>query len=217
MVEVWYVRGMSTTEATVEPAPRGRPRQFDDDAVIEAVVQLFWRQGYEATSMADVVEATGLNKSSLYNSFGSKDALFRQALETYVDQRATMLTVVLVEGSAGLDDLHRLLDGFWMEIEQGGDHRGCLAVNTSTELGDRDDVVLAIGTRYRTMMRDALTAALTRAADAGEIDPAMVEDYVGVLLSFMLGTAVIVRSGAPDAEIAAQLDAARTIIDSWRT
>lgn len=198
-------------------ATRGRPRQFSDADVLDALVQLFWEQGYEATSMTDIVTATGLSKSSLYNTFGSKDELFSQALNRYIDLRSSMMTEVLAKGTRGLEDLNGLLDALWAEVSVGDDHRGCLAINTATELGRRDDAVAAVATRFRATLRDALKSALQRAADLGEIDPQSVDPYAAVMLSFMLGTAVIVRSGAADDEILDQLDAARAIIDSWRT
>ena len=75
---------MVTPMSTATPT-RGRPRTFDEEAVLDALTALFWRQGYEATSMADIVEASGLNKSSLYNTFGSKQELFATILDRYVD------------------------------------------------------------------------------------------------------------------------------------
>ncbi len=195
---------------------RGRPRSFSADDVLDVLVQLFWEQGYEATSMSDIVEASGLSKSSLYNTFGSKDELFGQALSRYVAFRSAMLTQVLEEGAAGLDDIAGFFDLLWSEVSTGEDHRGCLAVNTSTELGQRDEAVVEIGSRYRSMLGQSLAAALRRAADLDEIDPEQVDTYTNVLVVLVLGLAVIVRSGAPDDELRSRLDAARTMLDGWR-
>lgn len=204
------------TTAPERPATRGRPRAFSDDEVLDALVQLFWTQGYEATSMADIVDATGLSKSSLYNTFGSKDELFKKALDRYIEHRTGMLVDVLADGTRGLDDVQMLFEALWAEVGVGGDHRGCLAINTSTELGMRDSNVVAVSDHFRTVTRDSLAAALSRAADLGEIDRARVNDYAAVLMAFMLGTAVIVRGGAPDDEIRRQLDAGKTITEGWR-
>ena len=72
--------------------------------VLDVVVELFWTKGYEATSISDIVEATGLNKSSLYNTFGPKNDLFEAAVERYLDMRTAMMTEVVGDGTAGLDD-----------------------------------------------------------------------------------------------------------------
>ena len=71
--------------------------------VLDALVELFWEQGYEAASMTDIVDCAGLNKSSLYNAFGSKDELFFTVLDRYIDGREQMLREALSEG--GIDAL----------------------------------------------------------------------------------------------------------------
>jgi AcrR family transcriptional regulator len=207
-----------STESTAElEAPtRGRPRKFNDDEVLDALVQLFWEHGYEATSMADIVAATGLNKSSLYSSFGSKDELFEMALSRYVDFRTTMLSDVVGNGTRGLDDIKMFFDYIWVEVNEMGEQRGCLAVNTSAEMGQRDQGVADIGTRYRNLMRDGITKAFSRAADAGEIPSDKVDSYASMIVSFIIGTAVIVRSGAPNDEVESHLEAAKAVIDGWR-
>lgn len=195
---------------------QGRPRTFDRDAVLETLVQLFWEKGFEATSMADIVEASGLNKSSLYNTFGSKELLFHEALNRYVDTRALGLVAVLSEGTEGLADVHSLLDLLWLETESSADHLGCLAVNSSTELGMRDDSVVEVVQRFRSAMRSSLVDAFGRAALLGEIKSELVSSYANVMVSMMFGLAVLVRSGADHDEVRAQLDAARVMIDGWR-
>lgn len=195
---------------------RGRPREFDDETVLDAVVHLFWNKGYEATSVADIVDTTGLSKSSLYSAFGSKDALFEKALNRYIDFRSVMLTEILVDGSGGLDDFDILLDFMWSQVAEGEDYRGCLAVNTSTELGTREPKVVAAGQRYREVLHEALVAPLERAADRGEIAAGRVDLYANILASAMLGMAVLVRSGAESSEIRSNFDSIRELIDSWR-
>jgi TetR/AcrR family transcriptional repressor of nem operon len=201
---------------TILPPGRGRPRQFDVDGVLDQVVELFWRQGFEATSVADIVEATGLNKSSLYNAFGSKEELFDRALTRYVEMRAGLLQEIVVDGTRGLDDIFALMTFMESEItsELGG--RGCLAVNSSTELGNRDDETRAASSLYRDTIRRALTAALTRAEDLGELPDGSAPTYAEVLLPWMLGMAVVASGGAERAEIAAHFDAARTLLTSLR-
>lgn len=211
------LKSMSTEIASINEAPtRGRPRNFDDDAVLDALVQLFWEQGYEATSMTDIVAATGLNKSSLYSSFGSKDELFEMALTRYVDFRAGMMAQVIGSGTEGLSDVTMLIEYLWTEVNDMGEQRGCLAINTGSEMGTRDQGVTDIGRRYRSLLRDGLSTAFTRAADNGEIDAENIPTYTSLMLSFVIGTAVMVRSGAPNEEIRGQLDAAVRMVESWR-
>jgi len=196
--------------------PRGRPRQFDGDAVLDQVVQLFWDQGFEFTSVADIVDATGLNKSSLYNAFGSKEALFAAALDRYLTERTGMITDTLLNGHAGLADIETLLD--LMSDEAGSDtgRRGCLAVNTATELGLRDEAVVRLSRDFRDQIRAALRAALARAEAAGEIAAGTADDRAAILLSFVLSLSVMARSGADDRELEVQFGAIRALLADWR-
>ena len=94
--------------------------------------------------------------------------------------------------------------------------RGCLAVNTTTELGNRDDSVVTMASGFRDEIRTGLRAALDRAAAAGEISADHVAHYAEILVAFLLSLTVFARGGADGAEIDAQFDAITSIIDSWR-
>ncbi len=195
---------------------RGRPREFDRDEVLERVTALFWERGYESTSMADIVEASGLNRSSIYNSFGSKESLFALALERYVGGRVAMMTQVLTGGSGGLSDLELFVD--MMQTEASGENgpRGCLAVNTSTEFGTRDAGMIKVSSGFRDQMRAALLATLGRAEAAGEIAAGSADRHAAILLSFVLSLGVMARSGADAAELDDHFAAARAMIADWR-
>ncbi|MGI9610581.1 MAG: TetR/AcrR family transcriptional regulator, partial [Acidimicrobiia bacterium] len=91
-------------------APIGRPREFDHDSVLATVIDIFWEQGYSATSIGDVVERTGLSKSSLYGAFGSKEQLYRTALDRYLSDHRVMVTSSLRDGRRGVADIHAFLD-----------------------------------------------------------------------------------------------------------
>ena len=195
---------------------RGRPREFEVDDVVDSLVDLFWSQGYEATSMSDIVEATGLNKSSLYNSFGSKEELFEAAVTRYVEMRQSMLQGVLRDGDAGIEDITMFLEFVEQELAGEFGSRGCLAVNTTTELGGRDDSVITMSAGYRNEIRTSLRAALHRSAAAGEIDVNSISHYAEMMLAFLMSLSVMARGGASSDEIKGQLTAIRALIESWR-
>src|SRR6478735_11363440 len=83
-------------ERTESGASRGRPRAFDLETALEQALQVFWEKGYQGTSLSDLTSAIGINRPSLYAAFGNKEALFRKALDRYVEK-----TVVFV-----LDAIH---------------------------------------------------------------------------------------------------------------
>ncbi len=80
--------------------PKGRPRQFDIDQALDAALLLFWRHGYEGTSMAALTKAMGINVPSLYAAFGNKESLFKKALDRYLQNPASYLPKALEEPTA---------------------------------------------------------------------------------------------------------------------
>src|SRR5882762_10915913 len=80
--------------------PTGRPRSFDLDKALDAAMQVFWRKGYEGASLSDLTRAMGINRPSLYAAFGNKEALFRKALDRYVQGPAAYVRKSLTEPTA---------------------------------------------------------------------------------------------------------------------
>jgi TetR/AcrR family transcriptional repressor of nem operon len=115
----------------------GRPRSFDEDAVLQQVMEAFWSSGYTATSYPALERATGLRRQSLIYAYGDKPTMFARALAFYVRRRVGEIVGVLDGTGAPLDRVARVFD-HW--IADAGDEvrRGCLLVNTAGELGHAD-------------------------------------------------------------------------------
>jgi len=93
--------------------PRGRPRAYDPEVVLEKALNLFWEKGFAATSLDDLVEATGVNRPSLYAGFGDKEALYLKAMELYRSRLSAQLDAVLTcngEGDSVLGIVRRYFD-----------------------------------------------------------------------------------------------------------
>ena len=170
----------------------GRPRAYDRDAALLAARDLFWEQGYERTSIADLEERTGLNRSSLYQEFGSKQKLFEASLQCYADRVISGLLAGLrggtgtgppPEGSqpagagltaetglAAVAALFRRVAEL-CRCDAAVSTRGCMMVNATAELAAHDAGVRAHATAYRDRLRADFGAALSRAAASGEIAP----------------------------------------------
>src|SRR2546428_12924146 len=86
--------------------PRGRPREFDRDAALEQAIDVFWRHGYEATSVSDLTAAMGINPPSLYAAFGDKEKLFLEAVERYQQPRRPSVTKGFDEAPAAKEGVH---------------------------------------------------------------------------------------------------------------
>ncbi len=204
---------MSTETATNRH--RGRPREFDEAEVLDALMELFWTKGYEAASLADMVEASGLNKSSLYNTFGSKDEIYDLALGRYLDTRGGMLDQIIT-GDRGLDDLLDFFEFVRLEASSESGRRGCLAVNSSTELGNAKPTAAEFSKRYRATMGEALRRPIERAAVLGQIDPELVDVYVDTSRALVVSASVAARGGIETEEVSRQIDSMCRLVDSWR-
>ncbi|WP_409491346.1 TetR/AcrR family transcriptional regulator [Amycolatopsis sp. cmx-11-12] len=119
-----------------------RPKEFDERAAIGRAMDAFWVRGYEGTSTQALCEATGLGRSSVYNTFTSKHELFMRALDQYAERGIVARTALLENPGTGIERF-RALFSFTIEEEVATHGRGCLVVNTVAEFGDRDPEVKA--------------------------------------------------------------------------
>ncbi len=146
-----------------------RTKAFDPDEVLDSAMHLFWRQGYEATSIHDLVDATGINRASMYASFGGKEALFAAALDRYVDRISRdRLALLSAEGSArkALERYFNALIRF--SIGEGRD-LGCLLTNTAVEAAARSPDLDAKLSDAFDRVEKALREVARRGQSNGEI------------------------------------------------
>lgn len=189
-----------------------RPRTFDEDRAVDAAMKAFWTFGYEGTSTQDLCEATGLGRSSIYNTFSSKRDLFDRALRHYMATRnAAQLELIQ---RPDLPIRERVRELLWDAVEPvATDPRGCFVVNTLVELAPHEPEIAELLERDNALRTEALTAAFSAAQAAGEIDaghdPDALARYVFVVLS---GLRVSARAGAtPAAQEAVVAAALRTL------
>ncbi|MBM4826605.1 MULTISPECIES: TetR/AcrR family transcriptional regulator [Streptomyces] len=150
-----------------------RPRMFDEERALDAAMRTFWEKGYEATSTQDLCEATGLGRSSIYNTFKSKRDLFERALAYYIDTMTTAQLAVLEDSRHSAADRIRALlvmvvDGE-TENRVGGRSLGCLTVNTTVELAARDSRAAGILERDTARRLTALRAVIEEGRRDGSI------------------------------------------------
>jgi TetR/AcrR family transcriptional regulator, transcriptional repressor for nem operon len=145
-----------------------RPKSFAPADAVRAARNHFWRYGYEATTLSDLEAATKLNRSSLYQAFGTKRQLFDLALENYLADVAWPRLAPVEEPGAGPARVAAYFTTLAAALTAAPEiaHRGCLIVNTITELGARDADARAFGTAYRNRIRSAFAAAFASAMPA---------------------------------------------------
>ncbi|CAL9489002.1 hypothetical protein SUDANB105_03179 [Streptomyces sp. enrichment culture] len=120
-----------------------RPRNFDEGRALDAAMRTFWEKGYEATSTQGLCDATGLGRSSVYNTFKSEHDLFERALAHYIDTMTTAQLALLKDTRLSGAERVRALFAWVVDGETehraGGRSLGCLTVNTTVEPAGRDD------------------------------------------------------------------------------
>jgi TetR/AcrR family transcriptional regulator, transcriptional repressor for nem operon len=191
-----------------------RPRGYARGAVLAAAKDVFWENGYEGTVLTELEGRTGLNRSSLYLEFGSKQELFSAVLDLYYDEIVDPLLSALEAGQypSGIDDFFAGIKAIIVE-EEAGNRRGCLLVNTIAELSPYDPAAERRSREFRDRLHGAFIRALERAASVGRIDVGSIRRRAGMLLASTLGIWVDARVDLADA--AARCDEIVAEVHSW--
>lgn len=195
---------------------RGRPRSFDLDQALDAALELFWRDGYTATSTRDLEGALGVNQSSLYHAFGSKARLLTAALDRYEGLIDRELVAPLETREDGLDAITDFLEALRDWITHDG-RQGCMVINMMAEDGGNDTLITQRTQRYRQRVRAAIHQALRRAAAHGEIATEGLSERTELLFGIVLGLNIAVRGGADSAEIDRLMRGVHRQLEEWRT
>lgn len=177
-----------------------RTKQFDPEATLQSALELFWRRGYEATSMADLVEHLGIARASIYATFGDKRELYLLALRRYGELCDPKVLEELSQPGPALPAVRALVTR--VAEESAGDElrRGCFMTNTAVELARRDRAAARQVEASWDLLEAGLTSALLRARAQGELpagrDPRALARMLLVLLQ---GLRVVGKTGGdPD-------------------
>jgi AcrR family transcriptional regulator len=193
-------------------APAGRPRSFDADQALGRALQVFWRRGYEGTSLSDLTAAMGINRPSLYAAFGDKEALFRKALDRYAEGQASYVKEALEQPTARRV-VESLLRDAAVLLTDPRNPPGCLNVQGALACGgDAEPVRRELALR-RVAAQKVLGVRLKRAQAEGDLpadaNPAELARYVATVLH---GMSVQAASGATRAEL---LRVVHTALQAW--
>ncbi|MFF9373246.1 TetR/AcrR family transcriptional regulator [Streptomyces griseoluteus] len=164
----------------------GRPRNFNENQVLESVREQFWNRGYSATSLQDLMGVTGLGKGSLYGAFGDKHQLFLQVLDSYREEQLTSVRQVLTRPGPALERLTLLLEGTANGFAEDVQRRGCFMVNSTSELHGQDPEVVSRARATYQEVEDLLTTCVEEAQRQGDLDPKADPQELGRLLLAVL-------------------------------
>lgn len=151
-----------------KPPSQGRPRQFEDEEIIDAAVGVFSANGFAGTSAQDLCDSTGLGRGSLYNAFGNKQALYEQALlRSHEKSMQAQLTILMQAGSVRDRLRTLLLWGVAEDLAQAEQHEA-MVLFSALERGSKDEVVATLNTEYRQRLETALVAVFTEGQNNSE-------------------------------------------------
>ncbi len=186
----------------------GRPREFDPDQALEAAIEVFWRRGFEGTSLSDLTAAMKLSRPSVYAAFGNKEALFRKALARYAETRTAAMHAAL-RAPLVKDAVQRFLREFVASATDPATPPGCLTVQGGVTPDASGPAIHAALAMVRHDGHAALTSRLQQAIDEQDLpadsDPADLALYVTTLTQ---GIAVQAASGATRPQLDRVIDRA---------
>jgi TetR/AcrR family transcriptional repressor of nem operon len=191
-----------------------RPRTFDDERVIDDALEVFWNQGYAGTSVQNLVDATGLNRASLYNAFGDKHGLFVRVLRRYESQWVARVIDALNEAASPKAAIRALFEQVAEEAATCKKRRGCLMTNAATELGAHDDATARRVRENFARIETTFEAAVRRGQSAGELSGgADARALARFLTSSLQGLRVMAKTGPDRAALQDVVDTTLRALD----
>jgi len=190
-----------------------RPRKFDEDKILAAVRDLFWQQGYAATSLDDLMRVTGLGKGSIYGAFGDKRNLFLAVLEVYADERVVHARETLNSDKPAIE---RLRDLFRMREKRKRSLApcpGCFLFNSTTELALHDPGVREISKRVYAAIEQLLIETADRAKKDGDLPREVDASELGrLLLAVTQGLTFLEKTGIDSRDLLSITGGARRLL-----
>ncbi len=197
---------------------RGRPRKTDPDKALETAMKLFWKQGFEGTSMNDLAAATGMAKPGLYATFGDKEAVYAKALEHYFKEFGSPLIDELLKCPHALDTVIRhFLQAIATSASDKKSPGGCFLVNSVIECSDQSAALEDLGRSLNMNRREALLERFKAAKNHGELpadaDPKALADFFA---GQALALSVMGRGGSDRKSLERFIDVAMTALPAVR-
>jgi AcrR family transcriptional regulator len=184
----------------------GRPRAFEPDMALEAALRVFWKKGYEGAALSDLTAAMGINRPSIYATFGNKEALFRKALDRYNSQMTGYTAGALQEPTARAV-AERLLAGTADLLSCPENPKGCLMVQGALACGDEADPIRKELIVRRATGEAALRERFARAKSEGDLPAeANAADLARYVVAVMHGMSVQSAGGASREELQSVID-----------
>ena len=181
----------------VHPMTIGRPLEFNPDIALEAAMQLFWRRGYESSSLQELLTTMGLSKSSFYQTFKSKHALFQCCIQHYRQAFNNEMRAQLKETGSAKTFINTLFCNVANETTGPDARRGCLLMNTASEFAQTDSKIAELVSSSIENLIDVFEIAIQQAQQQGDIPSTKdARSLATYLVSSMSGLKNMVKAGA---------------------
>ncbi|MEM9052338.1 MAG: TetR/AcrR family transcriptional regulator [Bacteroidota bacterium] len=191
-----------------------RVKTFDQVEVLDRAVDLFWKQGYAATSVQDIVNHLGINRASLYDTYGDKEQLFRKAIEKYCSVNGQSISDFLDAQANVREGIQNLFDRAINESFSDEDRKGCFVVNTATELIPGDEYALNLATNNQKSFEAMFLNYLERGKANGQIKTeANLKTVASLLFTLYNGIKVVGKAKKNKAEMKRTISLALSILD----
>ena len=191
-----------------------RPKEFNPDQALDKAMDLFWRQGYEATSIEDLVTHMDINRGSLYETFGDKQELFLACMDRYCNGMAASRLSMLDQPGPALDTIRRFIRGKLQMALADPTRKGCLVANTAMELSPHEKEIGERVASALASLQEAYYKVLIRAKNQGELrkdqDPRALARY---LTTMMQGVIVMYKAGTPAEALREIVETGLSVLD----
>jgi TetR/AcrR family transcriptional regulator, transcriptional repressor for nem operon len=188
---------------------RGRPQEFNRETALGKAMDLFWSQGFEATGMQALTEHMGISRQSLYNTFGDKHSLLKEAIGHYNRQLCTKWSEILLATGSPLKNMDRFFE-VMESYTQTKDFRGCLMANTALEMGNRDPVIQKLLKKSGSQLDKLIEETLNKAVHNGELEVSVDTcSMARFILNNIRGVMVTKKGGGSKSEIGDIFDSLR--------
>jgi AcrR family transcriptional regulator len=186
----------------------GRPRNFDPEKALEKALRVFWRRGYEGASLPELTKAMGINRPSMYATFGNKEQLFKKAVDRYCEEPTAYLEECLAAPTVR-EVAERLIRGTAERLASPKNPRGCLILQGALACGKESESIRRDLVARRATQERAICQRFAQAAAAGELPKGVnPNDLARYISTVMQGLAVQAASGATGEELLGIADVA---------
>ncbi len=191
-----------------------RKKNFDESEVLDKALKIFWTKGFNATSIQDLVDGLGINRASMYDTWGDKHNLYMKSLERYRQNASSQLLNEIRSNKSALDILKGFLKSNARESALDPEKKGCFMINSISELANSDDSVNELTSKHRKTFEGVLAEIIREGQESGEIQRKFDSEVLArFLYSTVSGIRVIGKGTISEKELAEVVEVALSALD----